>query len=66
MKTVHKIELKLEDFEKCSMVLDSDCPLGQLFDYACSLKHFIMQRMKEAEEIEKQRQDAKQELEQVG
>jgi len=66
MKTIHRIELKLEEYEKCHVLLDSDCPLGQLFDYACSLKHFVMQRMKEAEEIEKQRHDAKQELEKVG
>ncbi len=62
MKTIHKIELKLEDFEKCHVLLDSDCPLGQLFDYSCSLKHFIMQRMKEAEELEKQKQEIKQEV----
>jgi hypothetical protein len=57
MKTLSKIELKLENFEKCHMIIDADCPLGQLYDYACSLKHFIWQKIKEVENQEKQLED---------
>lgn len=50
MKLVTKFELKVEGYEKCSSIIDTDCPLGQLYDYACSLKTFVCQKMKEAEE----------------
>jgi hypothetical protein len=49
MLVVSKIELKLEDFEKCFTTLDSDCPLGKLYDYSCALKHFVLQKMQELE-----------------
>lgn len=49
MKVITKVELKLENFEKCSMILDSDCPLGSLYDYSCAVKHFVTQKMQEAE-----------------
>ncbi len=56
MKITNKIELKIENIDKCSAYLDSDCPLGQLYDFSCAMKSFVSQRMKEAEEMEKQRQ----------
>ncbi len=63
MKQTVRIELKNEECPKVCVLVDSDCPLGQLYDYSCSLKNFIIQRMKEAEDLEKQRQgqEAKQE-----
>lgn len=49
MKLVNKIELVLENFDKCSAVLHADCPLGQLFDFSCALKSFVIQKMQELE-----------------
>ena len=49
MKLVNKIELVLENFDKCSAVLHADCPLGQLFDFSCALKSFVVQKMQELE-----------------
>jgi len=53
MKIQNRIELKLENYEKCHIICDSDCPLGQMYDYSCALQHFITQKMKEADEARK-------------
>jgi hypothetical protein len=53
MKGIQKVELKLENYDKCSFIIDSDCPLGQLYDFSCVLKSFIIQKMKEEEESKK-------------
>jgi len=50
MQLVNKIELRLENFEKCAAILDSDCPLGQLYDFSCALKSFITQKMQELDQ----------------
>jgi hypothetical protein len=52
MKLVNKVELKLENFEKCHMICDSDCPLGQLYDFSCTLKSFIYEKIKESEGVQ--------------
>ncbi len=49
MKLLTKVELRLDGFEKCSALIDADCPIGQLFDYSCALKAFVIQKMQEAE-----------------
>lgn len=49
MQVVTKIELRLEGFEKCHTILDSDCPLGKIYDYSCALRHFVCQKMQELE-----------------
>lgn len=61
MKIINKVELKLEEYEKCHAIVDSDCPLGQLYDFSCSFKHFVIQKMKEAEELEKKKLEPKDE-----
>lgn len=53
MKLVNKTELKLETFDKCSLLCDNDCPLGQLFDYSCALSAFILEKMNQHEEAKK-------------
>ncbi|MFA7192398.1 MAG: hypothetical protein WC089_03825 [Candidatus Paceibacterota bacterium] len=50
MKLVNKFEIRLENFEKCHLITDQDCPIGQLYDYACALKAFISKKIKETEE----------------
>ncbi len=55
MKLVNKVELKLENFDKCYFICDSDAPLGSLYDYACSLKAFIVEKMKSVEEAQKEK-----------
>ena len=52
MKVLQRTCLKLEEFEKCQLVADSDCPLGQLYDYACALKGFLIEKIHEAEKCE--------------
>jgi hypothetical protein len=49
MKVVNKVEIKLEKFDKCHMICDADCPLGQLYDYSCAFKAFISQKIRESE-----------------
>jgi hypothetical protein len=49
MKLANRVEIKLDNYEKCSVICDQDCPLGQLYDYACELKSFISQKIQEAE-----------------
>lgn len=53
MEIKNKCELLLKDHEKCVLVCDSDCPLGQLYDYSCALQNFILARMKDAEDAKK-------------
>jgi len=49
MQLTNKTELKLENFEKCSLLCDNNCSLGSLWDFACALQAYVSQRMKEAE-----------------
>jgi len=59
MKVITKLELKLDNHEKCLTIIDSDCPLGQLYDYSCVLQSFVLQQMKEAkdkQEVKKEEQ----------
>mgnify|MGYP001616820385 FL=1 len=49
MNVVHKVELKIEKFDKCHMISDQDCPLGQIYDFACAFKTFICQKIQEHE-----------------
>jgi hypothetical protein len=49
MKLVNKVEIKIENFEKCHLISDQDCPLGQLYDYACVFKAFIYQKIQDSE-----------------
>lgn len=49
MKLVNKLEIKVDKLDKCHVISDNDCPLGQLYDYACAFKSFIFQKMQESE-----------------
>lgn len=49
MKLVHRVEIRLENFDKCHLISDQDCPLGELYDYACAFKAFVSQKIQEAE-----------------
>lgn len=53
MKIVTKSELKIDGFDKCSLICDSDCPLGHLYDYVSNLKSFVVDKMKEVEKAQK-------------
>ena len=61
MKVINKVQLKLDGFDKCSLISDSDCSLGQLYDYACSLKSFLIEKMKEVEQEVKKHSEHKEE-----
>lgn len=49
MQVFNRVELKLEKYEKCHVISDIDCPLGQLYDYSCALQNFLLQKMKDAQ-----------------
>ncbi len=49
MKLVNRVEIRIDKFEKCHVISDQDCPLGQLYDYACAFKAFIAQKVQESE-----------------
>lgn len=53
MKLVNKLELRIDGFDKCVAIVESDCPLGSLYDYSCALKTFVVQKMQELESQEK-------------
>ncbi len=53
MDISNKIHLSLKDYTKCHIVCDVDCPLGEIYDYSCALKNFVITRIKEQEEAEK-------------
>lgn len=53
MKLTNKVELKIENQDKCFVILDSDCSLGQLFDFSCAFKAFIAQRIQEEDAKDK-------------
>ena len=53
MEIKQKIEVKLKDYEKCSLVCDYDCPVGTIYDYASALIAFCLDKMKQAEEAQK-------------
>lgn len=54
MKFKNRVEIKLENLDKCSFICDSDAPLGSLYDFVCALKSFILEKMKAEEEAQKQ------------
>lgn len=58
MQAINKIELKLENFNKCSIICDQDCPLGVLYDYSCAVQAFIFARMQAAQEVKKPQEPA--------
>jgi len=49
MNIVNKVEVKLDKFEKCHLITDADCPMGQIYDYTCALIAFCVQKMQEAQ-----------------
>lgn len=59
MDIKHKVEIRFPELEKVHAIADSDCPIGQVFDYACVLKSFCLQRMKEDEEAQKKAAEVK-------
>lgn len=62
MKLAYRTTLKLENFDKCELICDNDTSLGSLYDFTCSLKAFLIERI-HAEQIatDPPTQDIKQE-----
>lgn len=48
MDLKNQLKLGLEKFDKCHVVCDVDCPLGQLYDFACAFQGFVLQKLNEA------------------
>jgi hypothetical protein len=57
MEISNKIHLTLKDYDKCHIVCDVDCPLGEIYDYSCALRTFVLNRIKEHEEAEKKQEE---------
>ncbi len=49
MKAIVKVELKFESIDECFLIAENSCSLGRLFDYACALQSYALERMKEAQ-----------------
>lgn len=49
MNLAQKTEIALERFSNCVVLCDSNCPLGQLYDFSCAFRAFILKKMDEAE-----------------
>jgi hypothetical protein len=49
MKLENKISLTVEGLDKCRVCVDTDCPLGQLYDFSCALQHFVVEKMRDLE-----------------
>ena len=58
MDVVNQVKLKLDKYEKCHMICDSDCPLGQLYDYTCMFQSFLFEKMKAAQDSQKSNEQA--------
>jgi len=49
MEFKNRVEVSFPKMDKCHLLCDSDCPMGQIYDYSCALKSFAIQRMQEEE-----------------
>lgn len=49
MKLLNKFTIELDEFEKCKMIVDVDCPIGKIYDYACAVKSFIAAKIAEVD-----------------
>jgi hypothetical protein len=49
MKLTNQVKIQLEEFEKCYLLADADCSLGQLFDFACVFHKFISDKVQETQ-----------------
>jgi len=49
MEFKNKVEVRFPGIEECSLVANSDCPMGKVYDYACALRSFAVQRMQDEE-----------------
>lgn len=52
MEIKNSVTITLENFKKCQMIIDSDCPLGELFDYSTALTAFVVQKIQESQKKE--------------
>lgn len=62
MELVNRIELRLKDYEKCSVFIENDMPIGRLYDFSCALQAFCVVKMQEANEQAKPKSDKIEEL----
>ena len=49
MEFKNKVEVKFPGIDECYLVANTDCPMGKVYDYACALRSFAVQRMQEEE-----------------
>lgn len=56
MNIVNRAELKIDQYKKCYCVVDGDCSMGELYDYAYALIEFAIKRIEESKPKPKQEQ----------
>lgn len=56
MTLENKIEVKVDSNEKCICYVDPDATLGQIYDFACILRSYVLQKMQE-EEAKQEKKD---------
>lgn len=52
MEIKNSVTITLENFKKCRLMIDSDCPLGELFDYSTALTAFVVEKIQESQKKE--------------
>lgn len=53
MEFKNVVKVKFPGIEECFLEAVHDCSMGKIFDYACALKNFALQRMQQEEEQKK-------------
>lgn len=56
MQAIPQTSIKLDGFEKCNIVCDNGCPLGELFDFLSKVRAIVATKMKEECEEKPQEQ----------
>lgn len=47
MEFKNKVEVKFPGIEGCILIANADCPLGKVYDFACALRSYAVQKMQE-------------------
>ncbi len=61
MELKNVVKVKFPGIEDCHLEANHDCSLGKIYDYACVLKVYALQRMQEEEQkkTEDKKEDSK-------
>lgn len=57
MEFKNKVEVWMEGIVECHLNAFNDCSMGKIYDYACALKAFAIQRMQEEDAKKEEKVD---------